>query len=40
MVALSSAHFAIFCGHARHCGRSFGALARTLGRTAIPFIKK
>ena len=40
MVAQSSAKFPSFCGHARQPGRSFGALAQTLGRTAIPFIKK
>ena len=40
MVAQSSANFPIFRGHARQCGRGFGALAKTLGRTAIPFIKK
>ena len=40
MVAQSSANFPIFRGHARQRGRSFGALAQTLGRTAIPFIKK
>ena len=40
MVAQSSANFPIFRGHARQRGRGFGALAQTLGRTAIPFIKK
>ena len=40
MVAQSSANFPIFRGHARQRGRGFGALAHTLGRTAIPFIKK
>ena len=40
MVAQSSANFHIFCGHARQRGRGFGALAQTLGRTAISFIKK
>ena len=40
MVAQKSADFPIFRGHARQCGRGFGALAQTLGRTAIPFIKK
>ena len=40
MVAQSSANFPIFCGHARQRGRGFGALAQTLGRTAIPFFKK
>ena len=40
MVAQSSANFPIFhAGHARQRGRGFGALAQTLGRTAIPFIK-
>ena len=32
--------FPIFCGHARRRERGFDALAQTLGRTAIPFIKK
>ena len=40
MVAQSSAELPIFRGHARQRGRSFGALAQTLGRYAIPFIKK
>ena len=40
MVAHNSADFPIFRGHARQRGRGFGALAQTLGRTAIPFIKK
>ena len=40
MVAQNSADFPIFRGHARQQGRGFGALAQTLGRTAIPFIKK
>ena len=40
MVAQSSANFPIFCGQLRQRGRGFGALAQTLGRTAIPFIKK
>ena len=40
MVAQKSADFPIFRGHARQRGRGFGALAQTLGRTAIPFIKK
>ena len=40
MVAQNSANFPIFRGHARQRGRGFGALAQTLGRTAIPFIKK
>ena len=40
MVAQSSANFPIFRGHARQSGRGFGALAKTLARTAIPFIKK
>ena len=40
MVAQGTANFPTFCGHARQRGRGFGALARTLGRTAIPFIKK
>ena len=39
MVAQNSTDFPIFRGHARQRGRSFGALAQTLGRTAIPFIK-
>ena len=40
MVAQSSANFPIFCGRARQRGRDSGALAQTLGRTAILFIKK
>ena len=40
MVAQSSANFPTFRGHARQRGRGFGAPAQTLGRTAIPFIKK
>ena len=40
MVAQNSANFSIFRGHARQRGRGFGPLAQTLGRTAIPFIKK
>ena len=40
MVAQSSANFPIFRGHARQRGRGFDALAQTLGRTAISFIKK
>ena len=40
MVAQNSADFLIFGGNARQRGRGFGALAQTLGRTAIPFIKK
>ena len=40
MVAQSSANFPIFRGHARQGGRGFGGIAQTLGRTAIPFIKK
>ena len=39
MVAQNSADFPIFRGHARQRGKVFGALAQTLGRTAIPFIK-
>ena len=40
MVAQSSADFPIFWGHARQRGWGVRALAQTLGRTAIPFIKK
>ena len=40
MVAQKSAGFPIFREHARQRDRDFGALAQTLGRTAIPFIKK
>ena len=29
-----------FRGHARQRGRGFGALAQTIGRTAIPFIRR
>ena len=32
--------FPIFREHARQRGRGFGALAQTLGRTAIPLLKK
>ena len=39
MLAQNSSDFPIFRGHARQRGRGFGALAQTLGRTAIPFIK-
>ena len=39
MVAQNSADFPIFQRHARQRGRGFGALAQTLGRTAIPFLK-
>ena len=39
MVAQNSADFPIFRGHARQRMRGFGALAQTLGRAAIPFIK-
>ena len=38
MVAQSPANFPIFRGHARQRGRGFGAIAQTLGRTAIPII--
>ena len=40
MVAQNSADFPTFRGQARQRGRGFGALAQTLGRTAIPLIKK
>ena len=40
MVAQSSADFPVFQGHSRQRERDFGAPAQTLGRTAIPFIKK
>ena len=40
MVAQKSADFTIFQGHARQRGRGFGALAQTLGRTAIPLFLK
>ena len=40
MIAEISANFLIFLGHARQRGKGFGALAQTLGRTAIPFIIK
>ena len=39
MVAQNSADFPIFRGQARQRGKAFGALAQTLGRTAIPLIK-
>ena len=40
MVAENTADFPVFRGHARKRGRGLGALAPTLVRTAIPFIKK
>ena len=40
MIAQSPANFLILLGYARQRGRGFGALAQTLGRTAIRFIKK
>ena len=40
MAAQNSADFPIFRGHATQHGTFFGALAQTLGRTAILFIKK
>ena len=40
MVAQNPADFPNFRGHARQRGRGFGALAQTLVRIAIPFIKK
>ena len=40
MVAQTSVSFPIFRGHARQRGRGFAAVAQTLGRTAIPFLKK
>ena len=40
MVATTSADLPYFRGHSRQRGRGFGALAQTLGRTAIPFISK
>ena len=33
-------YFSFFSGHARQRGRGFGAVAQTLGRTAIPLIKQ
>ena len=39
MVITTSADLPYFRGHSRQRGR-FGALAQTLGRTAIPFISK
>ena len=39
-VAECSAKFLIFRGHARQRGKKFGALAQTLKRTAVLFIKK
>ena len=39
LFAQISANFHVFRGHAKQRGRGFGALAQTLGRTAIPFIK-
>ena len=40
MVAQNSDDFPNFRGHARQHGIGFGSRAQTLGRTAIPFIKK
>ena len=40
MIAQISASFPIFRGHARQRGGGIGALAQTLGKTAIPFNKK
>ena len=40
MVAKNSADSRIFRGLARQRGRGFGALVQTLGRIAIPYIKK
>ena len=40
MVTQNSADFPVFRGPAGQFGRGFGALAQTLGRTAIRFIKK
>ena len=34
-----SINFSVFRGHARHRERGFGALAQSLGRTAIPLLK-
>ena len=39
MASRNSADFPIFRGQATLRGRTFGALAQTFGRTAIPFIK-
>ena len=38
MLAQTSADITFFRGHARRCGKGFGAHAQTLGRTAITFI--
>ena len=38
--ARKSASFPNFRGHARQHGRGFGAIAKTLGGTAIPFNEK
>ena len=39
MVSPSSASSPIFRGHARRRGKNFGAVAQSLGRTSIAFIK-
>ena len=40
MVAQNPAIFSNFCGHVRQVGRSFGALAQNLARTAIHLNRK
>lgn len=40
MVASEQAYLPYFRGHTRQRGRGFGALAQTLGRTALPFLRK
>ena len=37
---VASAELPYFRGHGRQRGRGFGALAQTIGRTAIPFIRR
>ena len=29
-----------FCGYSRQKGRRFGASAKTIGRTALPFLRR
>lgn len=40
MVAPSNTDLPYFKGYGRQRGRGFGALAQTIGRTAIPFLRK
>lgn len=40
MVASTTADLPYYQGYGRQRGRGFGALAQTIGRTAVPFIRK